>query len=82
MKTTLVAVALLALIGCTNSFREIQQADMVKAQVVKIDTIWRYPERVKQLTWKDTDEIKYITYVSIYNELYAIGSSMYVMRKR
>ena len=82
MKTTLVALALLALIGCTNSFREIQQADMVKAQVVKIDTIWRYPERVKQLTWKDTDEIKYITYVSIYNELYAIGSSMYVMRKR
>ena len=82
MKTTLVAMALLAAIGCTNSFREIQQADMVKAQVVKIDTIWRHPERVKQLTWKDSDDIKYITYVSIYNELYAIGSSMFVMRTR
>ena len=82
MKTTVVALALLALFGCTNSFREIQQADMVKAQVVKIDTIWRHPERVKQLTWKDSDDIRYITYVSIYNELYAVGSSMYVMRKR
>ena len=58
MKTTLVALALLAAIGCTNSFREIQQADMVKAQVVKIDTIWRHPERVQQLTWKDSDDIR------------------------
>ena len=82
MKTTLVALAMLAAIGCTHSFREIQQADMVKAEVVKIDTIWRHPERVKQLTWKDTDSIRYITYVSIYNEMYSVGSSMYVIRKR
>lgn len=82
MKTSLVALAMLAAIGCTNSFREIQQADMVKAQVVKIDTIWRHPERVKQLTWKDSDDIRYITYVSIYNEMYSLGSSMYVMRRR
>ena len=82
MKTILVAMALLALIGCSNSFREIQQVDMVKVQVVKIDTIFRHPQKVKQLTWKDNDQIRYISYVSIYNELYAIGSSMYVMRKR
>ena len=82
MKTILVAMALLALIGCSNSFREIQQVDMVKVQVVKIDTIFRHPEKVKQLTWKDNDQVRYISYVSIYNELYAIGSSMYVMRKR
>lgn len=82
MKTTLVALALLAAIGCTNSFREIQQADMVKAQVVNIDTIWRHPGIVKQLTWKDSDNIHYITYVSIYNEVYSLGSSMYVMKKR
>ena len=82
MKTILVALALLAAIGCTNSYREIQQVDMVKAELVKIDTIWRHPERVKQLTWKDNDDIRYISYVSIYNEVYAIGSSMYVMRRR
>lgn len=82
MKTTLVAIALLAVIGCTNSFREIQQVDMVKAELVKIDTIFRHPEKVKQLTWKDSDDIQYISYVSIYNEVYGIGSSMYVMRKR
>jgi hypothetical protein len=82
MKTTLVALALLAAIGCTNSFREIQQVDMVRVQVVKIDTIFRHPEKVKQLTWKDTDDIQYITFVSIYNELHPVGSSMYVMRRR
>jgi hypothetical protein len=82
MKTILVVLALWATIGCASSYREIQQADMVKVQVIKIDTIFRHPEKVKQLTWKDTDDIQYITYVSIYNELYSIGSSMYVMRKR
>lgn len=82
MKTTLVAIALLAVIGCTNSFREIQQVDMVNAKLIKIDTIWRHPDRVKQLTWKDSDDIQYISYVSIYNEMYDIGSIMYVMRKR
>jgi hypothetical protein len=82
MKTTLVAIALLAIIGCTSSFRELQQVDMVKIHVVKIDTIWRHPERVKQLTWVDSDYIQYVTFVSIHNELFPIGSSMFVMRKR
>lgn len=82
MKTTLGALVLLVVIGCTNSFREIQQVDMVKVQVVKVDTIFRHPEKVKQLTWKDSDDIQYITFVSIYNELYPVGSSMYVMRRR
>jgi len=82
MKTILVVLSLWATIGCVSSYREIQQADMVKVQVIKIDTIFRHPEKVKQLTWKDSDDIQYITYVSIYNELYSIGSSMYAMRKR
>ena len=81
MKTILLPLALIAAAGCA-SLKETQQVDMVQAKVIKIDTVYRYPEHMKQLTWKDNDDIRYISYVSIYNEMYAIGSSMYVMRKR
>ena len=81
MKTILLPFALIAAVGCGN-LKETQQVDMVQAKVIKIDTVYRYPEHLKQLTWKDNDDIRYISYVSIYNEMYAIGSSMYVMRKR
>lgn len=82
MKTTLIVLALWATIGCTSAYREVQEVDMVKAQLVRIDTIFRHPEKVKQLTWKDSDNIQYISYVSLRNELYSVGASLYVMRKR
>jgi hypothetical protein len=81
MKTILVALALWVTIGCT-SYRELQQIDMVQVQVVKIDTIWRHPGQMKQLTWKDSDDIEYISFVSLGNEVYSLGSSMYVLKKR
>jgi hypothetical protein len=81
MKTTLLLLAVITAVGCSN-LKQVQQVDMVQAKVIRIDTVFRYPEHVKQLTWKDTDDIQYISYVSIYNEVYGIGSSMYVMRKR
>jgi len=81
MKTTLLLFAVIAAVGCTN-LKQVQQVDMVQAKVIRIDTVFRYPEHVKQLTWKDADDIQYISFVSIYNELYGIGSSMYVMRRR
>ena len=81
MKTILLPFALIAAVGCAN-LRETQQVDMVTARVVRIDTVFRYPDHMKQLTWKDNDDIQYISYVSMHNEMYAIGSSMYVMRKR
>jgi len=82
MKTTLIVLALWATIGCSSAYREIQEVDMVKARLVRIDTIWRHPEKIKQLTWKDSDDIQYISYVSLQNELYSVGTSMFVMRKR
>jgi len=81
MKTTLIAMSLLAIIGCASN-RETQQIDMVVAQVISIDTIFRFQEMIKQVTWKDQDDIKYITYVPLYNRTYALGSSMYVMRRK
>lgn len=81
MKTFLLPLALIAAAGCAN-LRETQQVDMVTARVVRIDTVFRYPDHMKQLTWKDNDDIQYVSYVSMFNEVYSIGSSMYVMRRR
>lgn len=82
MKTIfLLLFAVIAAAGCAN-LRQVQQVDMVQAKVVRIDTVYRYPEHVKQITWKDSDDIQYVSYVSIYNQVYAIGSSMFVMRRR
>lgn len=81
MKIILIALALWATIGCT-SYRELQQIDMVHVQVVRIDTIQRSSNMLKAITWKDSDDIQYISYVSLENRVYSLGSSMYVMRKR
>lgn len=81
MKTILIAMIVLAAAGCAN-LRETQQVDMVKVHVIKVDTVLRHPDPLKQLTWKDQDNIEYISYVSIHNLTYVVGSTMYVMRKR
>jgi len=81
MKTILTAMILLATAGCAN-LRQAQQVSMIKAEVIRVDTLYRYPGNIKQLTWRDTDNMEYISFVSIYNQEYSLGSNMYVMRRR
>ena len=81
MKAILVAVGLLTTAGCAN-LRQMQQVDLVEAKVVKIDTIIRHPDLLKQITWQDQDEIQYISYTKVYDRTFRVGSIMYVMRKR
>jgi hypothetical protein len=81
MKTILVAMSLLAAVGCAN-LRQAQQVDVVEAKVVKIDTVIRHPDPLKQITWKDQDDIQYISYVELNDRTFQLGSVMYVMRKR
>ena len=81
MKTILAALILLATAGCAN-LRQVQQVSMVKAEIIRIDTLYRLPDNIQQITWKDKDDMQYISFVSIYNKDYAVGSSMLVMKKR
>jgi len=81
MKTILAAMILLTTAGCAN-LRQAQQVDMIKAEVIRIDTLYRHPGNIKQLTWKDKNNMEYISFVSIYNQEYTLGSNLYVMRKR
>ena len=83
MKTLLAGVLLLTLAGCYTN-RELE-ADMVRAEVIRIDTIQRYHHNIatkqKQITWRDSDNLEYVTYVPMY-AYYAIGSSMTMLKPR
>jgi hypothetical protein len=81
MKTILVAMSLLAAVGCAN-LKQMQQVDIVEAKVVKIDTVIRRPDPLKLITWKDQDDIEYISYTAINDRTFQLGSVMFVMRKR
>lgn len=67
-------------IGCTAE-REVQM-DLTDVQLVKIDTIQRYPNASeKLLTWRGEDQVSYLTFVPI-EMYYPIGARMKVMVKR
>jgi hypothetical protein len=52
MKTILAMTAIAALLYSCSSPREIQ-AEMVSAELVKIDTAFRYTNPEQMLTWRD-----------------------------
>lgn len=81
MKTILLSFVLVVAIGCSN-LREVQQVDMVEARVIRIDTVFRHPDHLKKLTWQDRDEVRYVSFVALYNNQYPVGSRMLVMKKR
>ena len=69
-----------AAVGCASE-REVQM-DLTDVQLVKIDTIQRYPNASeKVLTWRGEDQISYVTVVPI-ETFYPIGARMKVMVKR
>jgi hypothetical protein len=79
MKTLLVAMSCAAAIGC-GSTKEIQ-VEMVRAELVRIDTVFRRPDTKQQLTWKDQDNIRYISFAAM-DQTFPLGISMVVMRTR
>ena len=79
MKTFLAAVALIV-IGCTTT-KEIN-VELVSAQLIKIDTVYRNSDSPKQqLTWRDKDNIEYISLVSM-DKSYPVGTVLNMLRQR
>ena len=79
MKTILVAIAFIAMAACRVE-KDIQ-VEMVKVELIKIDTISRYTTEIKQLTWVDNDNIRYISFASL-QQPYIVGTSSMVMKHR
>jgi len=80
MKTFFVSAALVALCSCVA--RKEVQVQMVNAPLVKVDTVYRFnTDPQKQLTWKDENDIEYVTFASL-GTSYPIGSKMMVLVRR
>ena len=80
MKTILLVAIVIALFSCSAP-RE-RQAEMVNAELVKIETVFRYANDPKQLlTWRDDNRIDYVTYAPL-NNPFSIGARMVVLVKR
>jgi hypothetical protein len=58
------------------------QMNITNVQLVKIDTVLRYPNITEQiLTWRSEDHVDYVTFEPI-SKYYVVGSKMTVMVKR
>ena len=79
MKTILAVATIAALYSCSSP-REIQ-AEMVGAELVKIDTAFRYGIPEQMLTWRDDNHVDYVTYAPM-NNIFFIGSRTLVLVKR
>jgi hypothetical protein len=81
MKTALCIIGMGLLFSCGLS-REIE-VNIVSAELVRIDTIYRYPNLQQQvLTWRSRESnVQYVSYASIRNN-YALGSRMLVMVRK
>jgi hypothetical protein len=82
MKTLLVLLAMVSAGGC-HIERELQ-AEMVQTQLIRIDTVNRHSTvhvQRQQLTWRDSDNMEYVTYVPI-SETYVVGTRMMMLKTR
>ena len=79
MKTIIVAMIIIAVLGCSPG-KDIQ-VEFVNDKLIKIDTVQRFTTYEKVLTWQDTDNIRYISYLPMKRHV-AVGMEMIVMRRR
>jgi hypothetical protein len=78
MKTIIAALCIIALSGCRIE-RDIP-VEFVKVELIRIDTVFRYPKDRKLLTWQDEDKIRYTSTISIEKHI-AVGSTLLVMKR-
>jgi len=79
MRTILAAVALALLCGC-YSYKDMQ-VEMKSAELIKIDTIYRYDRQEQVLTWKSLDNVYYTSYAAM-GPRFIVGSRVTVFVQR
>ena len=80
MKTALLFIMISALYGCYSG-KEVQ-ADVMNAELVKIDTIYRYPNSWQQvLTWRCSSGIQYTSFDNMKSG-YVVGSRIKVLVRK
>jgi hypothetical protein len=80
MKFVLLLIVLFSAGGCVALQREVE-VELGHAELIRIDTLYRYPEHIKQLTWKDEKNTRYISIASM-GEVYKVGTKMRMLHQR
>ena len=57
------------------------QVEMVKVELVRVDTIFRFDHKMKMCTWQAPDRLTYYSFERIDNYM-PVGTSMRVLVKR
>ena len=82
MKTILAGFVLAVTLLCGCYSQKELQVEMVKAELIRIDTVNRYtPMQMQQLTFRDEFYLEYITFVPM-QESYVVGTKMTMLRNR
>lgn len=79
MKTILAVAAIVLLCGC-YSFKEIQM-EMMDAELVRIDTVYRYERAEQVLTWRSEDRTQFISYAAM-GQPFVVGSRVTVFMRK
>ena len=80
MKTIIVlAMIINSLVGCSAG-KDIQ-VEFVAAKLIRIDTVHRFTEYEKVLTWQDNNNVRYISYLPMKKQVF-VGMEFLVMRRR
>lgn len=79
MKTLLAVAAIVLFCGC-YSYKELQ-VQMVNAELVRIDTVYRYERQEQVLTWRGADRTHFVSYADMGQE-FIVGSRVTVFVKK
>ena len=82
MKTMFAGCALAVALLCGCYSQKELQVDMIKAELIRIDTVNRQtPLQMQQLTFRDEWNLEYITFVPM-EQAYVVGTRMTMLRNR
>lgn len=79
MKTILAIAAIAFCCGC-YSFKEVQ-VEMMNAELVRIDTVYRFERKEQVLTWKGSDNSHFVSYAALGQD-YIVGSRVTVFVRK
>ncbi|HEX6916222.1 MAG TPA: hypothetical protein VF145_13325 [Chitinophagaceae bacterium] len=80
MKKLFVIAVAAVFTGCFST-REGIQANLIDAELIRIDTVQRYVNTYQQLlTWRTSDHMEYVSYVPM-GRKYVVGTRMAVLTR-
>ena len=79
MKTIIAIAAIVLFCGC-YSYKEIQ-VQMMNAELIRIDTVYRYERHEQVLTWKGADNSHFVSYAALGQD-FIVGSRVTVFVRK